>query len=342
MGIPWSGEQLILCNSRQLGARAAIAIDDTTLGPALGGVRFAAYESEDRAVDEAVRLAQAMTQKNAAAGLPYGGAKSVILKGDREIDRGELMRWFAAQVAHLGGAYIPGVDVGTTVSDLAEMGTVLAEVACHKDDPSPWTALGVLEGMRAALKFCGRDELVGARVVIQGAGHVGAELARLLRVEDAEVELADVDRVRAEEIAADVGARAIDPAEVLGRECDIFAPCAIARVLNPETVPQLRCRLVAGAANYTLSQREVADEIEARGIVYVPDFLLNAGGVIQIHALREGWDAEQLRAAIVAIGARVTQTFKDAAEHGTTPLAAAEAIAEHALHAVAAPSSGTR
>lgn len=337
--MPWAGERLILCQDRRLGARAAIAIDDTTLGPGLGGVRFAAYETEQRAVEEAVRLAAAMTLKNAAAGLPYGGAKSVIVKDDPGADRTELMRWFGRNVEALGGTYIPGVDVGTSVADLAEMATIADDVACHDEDPSPWTALGVLAGIRAAVDELDGAGLRGRSVVVQGAGHVGAELARLLRLEDAEVEIADIDSGRAAAVAAAIGASAIDPGEVIGRECDIFAPCAMARVVNAETVASLNCRIVAGAANDTLASDAHAADLASRGILYVPDFLLNAGGVIQIHALREGWTEDALRAAVLEIGERVSAVLERARHDSTLPLTAARAMAQEALgHPLADPS----
>lgn len=331
--VSWAGERLILCNDRELGVRAAIAIDDTTLGPALGGVRFAAYESERRAVEEAVRLAAGMTLKNAAAGLPFGGAKSVILKPGNAVDRAALIRWFAANVALLDGAYIPGVDVGTSVADLAEIANLARDVACHEEDPSPWTALGVLEGIRAALGFLGYDSLSGRRIVVQGAGHVGAELARQLRQEGAAVQLADIDAGRAAAVAASIGAEAIDPAQVLGRECDVFAPCAMARVLDADSVRTLRCKVVAGAANDTLATPEIAQELAARGILYVPDFLVNAGGVIQIHGLREGWGDEQLRLAVLQIGARVGAVLDTARRESSLPVEAAEALANEAIAA---------
>lgn len=331
MDVSWAGERLILCNDRELGARAAIAVDDTSLGPALGGVRYAAYDSEARAVEEAARLAAAMTLKNAAAELPFGGAKSVILRSGLPVDRSALMLWFAGCVAELDGAYIPGVDVGTSVADLAEMASVVPDVACHDEDPSPWTALGVLESIRAALRHLGEESLAGQRVVIQGAGHVGASLADLLRREDAEVELADVDAERAATVAAAVGARTVDPREALFRECDVLAPCAMARVLDSESVARLRCRVVAGAANDSLASDAIAQEVASRGIVYVPDFLANAGGVVQIHALRQGWSDERLRAEILRIGDRVGVVLERAQHDSALPLDAAKALAARVL-----------
>jgi leucine dehydrogenase len=321
-------ESVLICNDRESGLRAVIAIDDTTLGPAVGGVRWRPYPSVDAAIAEACRLAAAMTLKNAAAELPFGGGKSVILAEDRPVDRAAVLHAFGRFVARLGGAYIPGVDMGTSIEDLAEIGTVAAVVACDHDDPSPWTALGVFAGIRAAVAHRdGVTTLEGTTVAVQGAGHVGAQLARLLADDGAHVLVADVDPRRAASVAAAVSGATIDPNAVISTSCDVLAPCATARVIDATTLDRLRCRIVAGAANDTLADRSQAAALAARGIDYVPDFLINAGGVIHIHALREGWDTDQLREAVLAIGSRVTDAFAVADRDGVLPLEAAEARA---------------
>src|ERR1035441_1145590 len=231
----------------------------------------------DAAVTEACRLARGMTLKNALAQLPYGGAKSVILSQDGEADRASVLRAFGRLVAELDGAYIPGVDMGTTIEALAVIGTVAPDVACDRADPSPWTALGVYCGIAAAVRHLDDTGLAGHRAVIQGAGHVGASLAQRLADAGAEVVVCDIDRVRSERIAASVGGRSVAPEEVLGVACDVLAPCAQARGITTATVPTLGCRIVAGAANDVLSERSCADELAGMGITYVPDFLLNAG-----------------------------------------------------------------
>ena len=327
-------EQLVLCRDDALGLRAVIAIDDTTLGPGLGGVRFRAYPSEAAGVTECRRLAAAMTLKNAVAELPYGGAKAVILQRGPVRDRAALMHRFGEFVARTGGAYLPGVDMGTTCADLAHMGEAGADVSCSEEDPSPWTAVGVAAAVRAAVEHVdGRSGVDGVRVLIQGAGHVGGALARDLAADGAQIILADVDGERAAAVAAEVGGTTVAPDAVLATQCDVFAPCAVARVASPETVGRLACRIIAGAANDTLSHRSVADSLQARGIVYVPDFVANAGGVIHIHALRAGWDENHLRAAVAAIGGRVTDLLERAAVSGEMPLAVAEQRAEQRLAA---------
>jgi leucine dehydrogenase len=328
-------EQLTICSDRRSGLRAVIAIDDSTLGPGLGGVRWQAYPNELAAVDEARRLARVMTLKNACADLPYGGAKSVILKGD--IVRPDVPRRRQAQleafgrfVARLGGAYIPGVDMGTSVEDLAVIGLGPAEVACDHEDPSPWTALGVLAGIRAALSNVD-IALPGAHVVVQGAGHVGADLARRLADAGCRVSVADVDPVRAQAVARDVGGRVVAPDAALTARCDVLAPCATAKVIDRSTVDALRCRIIAGGANDVLATPDVAPMLAARGIDYVPDFVINAGGVIHIHALRAAWGPDKLEGSLLAIGDRVAAMLAQSERTGLTPLAVAEDIVSHRL-----------
>ncbi len=309
-----------------------IAVDDTTLGPALGGVRWKAYPSEAAAATEASRLAAAMTLKNAAAGLPYGGGKSVILDDGEPADRRATLRAFGRCVAQLDGAYIPGVDMGTTIDDLAVVGTVAPDVACSTEDPSPWTALGTWAAIRSAVRHAdGSPTLAGATVAVQGAGHVGATLARLLSGDGAHVLVADIDPARAGEVAAEVDGTAIDADAVMAVPCDVLAPCAVARVISDATLDGLRCRIVAGAANDVLSGPAMAARLGERGITYVPDFLANAGGVIHIHALRAGWDEPRLREAVLAIGDRVSDALQAADAQDTTALAAAEDLARRRI-----------
>jgi leucine dehydrogenase len=337
-------EQLTLCHDRTSGLRAVIAIDDTTLGPGLGGVRWLAYPDEQAAVDEARRLARVMTLKNACADLPYGGAKSVILRddvvdgdGDQATRRHHQLRAFGRFVDRLGGAYLPGVDMGTSVDDLAVIGMVAAEVACDQEDPSPWTALGVFSGIGAALTCTGAG-LPGAHVVVQGAGHVGADLARRLAAAGCRVSVADADPVRAQAVARTIGGRVIDPAAAVTTPCDVLAPCATAKVIDRSTVGALRCRIVAGGANDVLATPDVAAMLDQRGIVYVPDFVINAGGVIQIHALRSAWGPDKLEGSLFAIGDRVARIVSQAARRRQTPVSVAEEMASQRLgRAIALP-----
>lgn len=333
-GETWTSEQLVLCRDEATGLRAVIAIDDTTLGPGLGGVRRRAYASDAAAIFECRRLAAAMTLKNAVAELPYGGAKSVILDAGPVPDRAALMRRFGAFVARTGGAYLPGVDMGTTTGDLAAIGAAGAEVSCAEEDPSPWTALGVAAAIVAAVEqLDGRDGIDGATVLVQGAGHVGDALARDLAARGARLLVADVDAARAEALAAAVGGAAVAAEAALATPCDVLAPCAVARVVSERTIDRFACRVIAGAANDTLATRADAERLAARGIAYVPDFVVNAGGVVQIHALRRGHDTARLRADVLAIGARVRDLLHEAAATGETPLTVAERRATRILRA---------
>jgi leucine dehydrogenase len=332
----WSGEQLVLCRDEAVGLRGVIAIDDTTLGPGLGGVRLEAYPSTAAAIVECQRLAAAMTRKNALAGVPFGGAKSVIVDDGAIRDRAALMERFGAFVARTGGAYIPGVDMGTRTEDLAVIGAAGVDVSCSEHDPSPWTALGVAAAIEAAVAHVdARTDLDGIRVLVQGAGHVGATLVRELARGGARVLVADLDAARAVALARELGGEPIASDSVLDTPCDVLAPCAVARVVNAETVERLRCRILVGAANDMVADPACADRLAARGIAYVPDFLANAGGVIHIHALREGWDEARLRATTRAIGARAREVLAEADRTGVTPLAAAEARAADGLRAAA-------
>jgi len=328
-------EQLEVVQDRSSGLRAVIAIDDTTLGPALGGIRWRHYPDLGAAAAEARRLARGMTLKNACADLPYGGAKSVIwaLPGGPPPAgpvRTAQLEAFGRFVAHLGGAYVPGVDMGTSVDDLATIARVVPDVSCDRTDPSPMTALGVFAGVRAAVES-GDGSLVGTRVLVQGAGHVGMALCDLLAAAGCHLLVSDVDGVRARAVADRVRGTVVDPDAATGTECDVFAPCATAGVVDGTSVDRMQCRIVAGAANDVLAEPDLAEALRRRGILYVPDFVLNAGGVVHIHALRAGWGADKLEESLLAIGDRVRRILSDADRTGRTPLAVAEELASDRL-----------
>jgi leucine dehydrogenase len=322
----------VTCRDGSVGLEGMIVIDDVTLGPGLGGVRFKPYPTLADGERECRRLAAVMTLKNAFADLPFGGAKAVILSGGEISDRPALMRRFGEFVASCGGDYLPGVDMGTTVGDLALMSEAGAVVSCSTEDPSPWTALGVESAVRAAVAHVGgSDDLHGVRVLIQGVGHVGAALAAALAGDGASVLIADVDAERAATVAARIGAATVEPDEVIGTPCDVFAPCAVAGVLNERTIERLDCRAVAGAANDTLGDRADAHALAERGIAYVPDFVANAGGVVHIHSLRCGWTRARLRREVLRIGGRTRSVLERADRQSVTPMEVAEGIAASRL-----------
>jgi leucine dehydrogenase len=327
-------EQLTLCSDRASGLQAAIAIDDTTLGPGLGGVRWLPCSDEWAAAERACRLARVMTMKHACADLPYGGAKAVVVRDSRadtdEDRRHAQLLAFGRFVDRLGGAYIPGVDMGTSVEDLAVIGGIAHDVTCDRQDPSPWTALGVFVGIAAALVAAGVD-LAGAHVVVQGAGHVGADLARRLARAGCRVSVADVDPDRACTVAAEIGGRVVDPTRAVTTPCDVLAPCATGPVIDRAIIDALHCRIVAGGANDVLATRAVAPRLAERHISYVPDFVINAGGVIHIHAVRVGWGPEKLQESVVAIADRVAWIISEADRTGRTPVVVAEDMASHRL-----------
>lgn len=329
------GEELVLCHDRDSGLAAAIAVDDTTLGPGLGGVRWMPYPSFDHAVEEACRLSRAMTLKNAVAGIPYGGAKSVMVRpsgapepADR---RSAQLLAFAAHIKRLGDVYIPAVDMGTGVPDLALIATVAPWVSCDHEDPSPATARGLFHSIEAAVRQALGRDLAGLRVTVQGAGHVGSSLAGLLAERGALMYVADTDPHRADAVARSVNGIVVAPEDAHALACDVFAPCAAARVLNPRSIAELRCELVVGAANDVLSVRSDADLLAQRGITYVPDFVSNAGGVVQIHAERSGWDPARLEVALADIGQRTADLLAQADTEHSLPLEVAEGWASARL-----------
>jgi leucine dehydrogenase len=334
----------MLCHDRASELTAAISVDDTTLGPGLGGVRWIAYPSFEVATEEACRLSRVMTLKNALADIPFGGAKSVILRQEaagpirNPQRRTAQLLAFAGFINRLGGAYVPGVDMGTSIADLATIATLTPWASCDQKDPSPATADGVFFSIEAAVRHSLGRQLPGVRVMVQGAGHVGGALADRLAKAGALVVVADVDSERAAEVARRVGATAVKPEVAHAQACDVFAPCASARVLNRHSIPELRCALVVGAANDVLADRADATLLAERGITYVPDFVSNAGGVIHIHAERAGWDRAQLSTALAGIGRRTTELLETADDDHIPPLLVAETMASDRLgHTVTIP-----
>lgn len=319
----FDSEQVITCHDRATGLRAVIAIDNTTLGPGFGGTRWRPYESPEAAVIEAQRLAAAMTLKHACADLPYGGAKSVIMADSPEPLQGDQRRAaleaFGEFVARTKGAYIPGVDMGTTPQDMRVIETRGGRAFCDEVDPGPYTARGVYAAMRAGVRHALGRDMDGVRVVVQGTGHVGANLARFAAADGAVLSVADIDTARATALAEELGATVIDPHEAPFVETDVFAPCAVARVLTTDNASRVRARVVAGAANDTLDSTEAGEALRAAGVTVVPDFVANAGGVIQVHAGVVGWDEDTLSKALERIGERVDDILAEAQDRGVTP-----------------------
>ena len=327
-------EQVVHFNDPDTGLDGVVAIHSTALGPALGGLRFHAYPSRDEELHDALRLARGMTYKAAAAGLDLGGGKAVV-NGDPATVRTEaLLRAFGRVVQSLGGRYITAEDVGTTVEDMVVVARETPFVvglpveAGGLGDPSPSTALGVLTSMKAALAHLDDDDTLGGRTVaVCGLGKVGSVLTRLLVDEGAIVAVADVDPSRLEDAVRDLGVKPMSPETIHRLDCDVFAPCALGGVLDPEVVGELECRAVVGAANNQLAEPACAYLLAARGIVYVPDFVANAGGLVHV-AMERSATVEQVRRNVLALGPRVASILQLASERGISTHRAAEDLAE--------------
>ena len=325
-------EDIVAIRRAQSGLRAIIAVHSTLLGPSLGGARFYPYEDEALALHDVLRLSRAMTQKAALAGLSQGGGKAVIIGDPRLVKTPALLRDFAAAVNVLQGRYITAEDVGTTQDDMdliRETTPFVAGTATSRGgsgDPSSATALGVVVAMEAAAARLWGDGLKGRTVCVLGAGKVGGEIIRLLVQRQVAVIASDVDHTKAERALRIGAANLVDPSDALKVAADIFCPCALGGLLTEEVVPELSFTIIVGAANNQLARAQVAGSLAAAGILYVPDFLANAGGIINIAEESNGYDRTRAVQAVGQIRATTTAVLDRAALCGITPLAAAEEL----------------
>lgn len=331
-------EQLVLCHDKTSGYRGIIAIHDTTLGPALGGTRFWQYTSDEAAITDALRLARGMTYKNAVAGLNLGGGKAVIIGDNRTLKREMIFRAHGRFVESLGGRYITAEDVGTSTTDMdfVHMETeYVAGLATRSGDPSPVTARGVFRAIQASARHrWGSDSVAGKTVAVQGLGNVGFNLCRELHAHDAKLVVTDIDPSRVRRAADELGARALEPDQIYGAQADIFAPCALGGVLNDDTIPKLRVEVVAGAANNQLLEERHGSDLEKRGILYAPDFVANAGGVINVYSELAGWTSQRALRKADEIYETTLGVFEIAREQGIPTYEAADRLAERRLQAV--------
>jgi leucine dehydrogenase len=300
--------ELHLKRDAATGLHAIIAIHDTRLGPALGGCRFIHYDTEESAIVDALRLARGMTYKAAITGLSLGGGKSVIIRPRIEIDRAALFHAFGAFVNDLGGHYITAEDSGTSLEDMEVIRTMTKHVTGvlpehgGSGDPSPYTALGVRRGIEACVKFVmKRDSIEGLHVAVQGVGHVGYHLCKELHALGAKLTVADVDPLKAERAKREFGADIVSLDRIFSVECDVLAPCALGSALSDATIPKITARIVAGAANNQLAEPRNGDDLMQRGVLYAPDYAINAGGLINVATEIEGYDAEKSRARVMKI-----------------------------------------
>jgi leucine dehydrogenase len=334
-------EQVALCADERTGLRAIVAIHSTALGPALGGTRFWPYGSEREALVDVLRLAHGMTYKHAVCGNELGGGKAVIIGDPRTLRTDELIRAYARFVDRLGGRYLTAEDVGTTQADMDLIRTVTPHVTGVSErlggsgDPSPATAWGLLHAMHAvAERVWGDASLADRHVTISGVGKVGADVARHLARVGARVTVADARADVASAVAAEIGATVVDAELAHTVDCDVFSPCALGAVLNKQTIPELRCAAVCGCANNQLAADEDGERLAERGVLYAPDYVVNAGGVINIaqEAAPGGYDHERAWARITSIHDTLTRVFALADHDNVTPAVAADHLAESRLN----------
>jgi leucine dehydrogenase len=332
----WEGEEAVIRFDSESGAWIFVCIHSTALGPGGGGTRMRVYPTPADGLADAMRLSGAMTLKFAAADIPRGGGKAVLAvpelpTGDA---RRRLLLRYGDLVNALGGTYRTAGDMNITPSDLdvvAERCPYVYGTTGRGGNSGRGTAIGTLHAIRATVEHAfGSADLAGKRVLVQGAGSVGADLVRLLQADGARVLVSDVDESR----AVTTGAAVVAPADVIGTECDLYSPCAVGGTLTAETIPQLRCRAVAGCANNQLAEPSDADRLQAAGILYAPDYVVNAGGVIQLVGLEdEGWSEDELEQNLARIGDTLRTLFAAAAAEGITPAAAAERLAAERIAA---------
>src|SRR5215475_8546090 len=331
-------EQLMLCQDSASGYRGIIAVHSTVLGPALGGTRFWSYASDEEAVVDALRLARGMTYKNAVAGLNLGGGKSVIIGDNRTSDREMIFRAHGRFVESLGGRYITAEDVGTSTADMdyVHMETdYVSGLAGRSGDPSPVTAHGVFRAIQAsARERWGTDDLVNRVVAIQGCGHVGYYLAKELHEAGAKLVASDIDADRVKRVVNELSARGVSSDEIYGVQADIFAPCALGAIINDKTIPQLKVEIVAGAANNQLLEERHGEELEEREILYTPDYVANAGGVINVYSELAGWTSARSFRKADEIYDTIRRVFEIARVQKIPTYLAADRLAEQRIQAV--------
>jgi leucine dehydrogenase len=335
-------EQLVVFQDTASGLKAIVAIHSTVLGPALGGLRMWPYTDEEPALREALRASKNMTYKAAVAGLNLGGGKAVLL-GNPESDKSEaLFRSLGRFIDSLGGRFIVSEDIGTDVEDMDQ---ILQEtnhvVGVHQvngggGDPAPFTALGTLHGIRACLqRRFGHTDVSKVSFAIQGAGQVGYNLAKHLRTEGAKVFVTDINDERVEQVVDECGAEAVPMAQIFDVDATVFSPCAMSAVINEDTLPRLKCQIVAGGANNQLDSDALGTELEKRGILYAPDYVINSGGLINSAIELDGYDQERALRAVGKIYEIITRVFQIADREGIPSWLAAKRLAESRIATLA-------
>ncbi len=328
-------EQLVFWSEPALGYRGLIAIHDTTLGPALGGTRFWNYSCDAEAVTDVLRLSRGMTYKAAITGLNLGGGKSVIIGDNRTQEREMIFRAHGRAVESLKGRYITAEDVGTSVDDMEfvrmETDSVVGLLG-GSGDPSPITAFGVYRGVKACAKFrYGDDSLEGKHVLVQGVGHVGYYLCESLAMDGARLTVTDIDDARVQRVVDDFGAEAVATDDIYGIEADIFAPCALGAVINDDTLEVLEVDIIAGAANNQLAEARHGRAVHDQGILYAPDYVINAGGLCNVYGEIHGWSPEQSKKKAGAIYETLLRIFQRAERESIPTSQAADRVAQQRI-----------
>jgi len=334
-------EEVVFCHNADAGLRAIIAIHNTVLGPALGGTRMWPYASETEAVEDVLRLSRGMTYKAAVSGLNLGGGKAVIW-GDPAKDKSEaLFRAFGRFVNSLNGRYITAEDVGIDVNDMewvlkeTEYVTGVHQVHGGSGDPSPFTAYGTLQGLQAALAKRFGNEDVGKRsYAVQGVGHVGIEFVKLLHERGAKIFVTDINQNAVQQAVDEFGAEAVGLDEIYDVDADVYSPTALGGTVNERTLPRLKCKIICGAANNQLASNAVGDELEGRGILYAPDYAVNAGGLMNVSLEIDGYNRERAMRMMRTIYHNVGRIFEIAERDGIPTYKAADRMAEERIAAI--------
>ncbi|MED4400856.1 branched-chain amino acid dehydrogenase [Metabacillus fastidiosus] len=331
-------EQLLFCQDKQSGLKAIIAIHDTTLGPALGGTRMWTYDSEAAAIEDALRLARGMTYKNAAAGLNLGGGKTVIIGDPKKDKNEEMFRAFGRYIQGLNGRYITAEDVGTTVEDMdiiheeTDYVTGISPAFGSSGNPSPVTAYGVYKGMKAACKEAfGTDSLEGKVVAVQGVGNVAYNLCKHLHAEGVKLVVTDINEEAVRRAVDEFGAKAVDPKDIYEVSCHVYAPCALGATINDETIPKIKAKVIAGAANNQLKEAYHGDKIHEMGIIYAPDYVINAGGVINVADELYGYNSERALKKVEGIYSSIERVIEIAKRDNIPTYVAADRLAEERI-----------
>lgn len=324
-------EQVVFVSEPQSGLKAIIAVHNTNLGPAMGGCRMWNYANEGAAIRDVLRLSRGMTYKNAVAGLPIGGGKSVIIGNSKTDKTPALFAALGEALERLGGRYVTAEDIGTSPADMANVAGRTKFVAGlgASGDPSPFTALGCFVGAQAAVKYhLKRDTMEGLLVAVQGLGHVGYDYARRLHHAGAKLVVADIDEALLERAREEFGAQIVGVDEIYDTAADIYAPCALGATLNPVTLPRIKASIIAGGANNQLATADIGEQLRARGVLYVPDFVINAGGIIKVCYEYLNKPESDVEAHVHRIGGTLMEIFERAEKENLPTSVVADRVAE--------------